>query len=362
MNEKERQKFLKTISETSGISGNEKDVAKFFESQVKDYADKIEYDNLGSVLAYAKGEEGQPTVLLTGHMDEVGFLVHRIEDSGLIRIHPVGGWWGHVILAEVVKVKTRDGKEYFGVTGAQPPHGMSPEQKNKVMEIKDMYVDMGVTDKKMIEALGIRVGDTVTPYTEYRVLNDGKTLLGKAWDDRIGAAIAIEVLQNLKGVPHKATVVAGGTVQEEVGLRGAKTASYKVHPDIAFALDVTMSYDLPGSPNNPTKLGSGVALSVMDGSVIAHRGLFDFVEKIAKEKGIRYTYDLLTAGGTDSGEMHKQYDGVITMTLSLPCRYFHSHVSLINEDDYLEAVKLMTEVVKAIDKNVLEDLKESKFR
>jgi len=362
MTEKERLKFLKQLSETSGISGNEKEVAQLFASEAKDFSDRIEYDNLGSVIAYAKGVEGEPTVLITGHLDEVGFLINRIEDSGLLRLHPIGGWWGHVLLAELMKVKTRDGKEYFGVTGAQPPHGMTAEQKNKVLEIKDMYLDMGVTDKKMIEALGIRVGDTVTPYTEFRVLNDGKTLLGKAWDDRIGAAVGLEVLKNLKGVPHKANLAVAGTVQEEVGLRGAKTASYHVHPDIAFALDVTMSYDLPGSPNNPTKLGTGVALSVMDGSVIAHRGLFDFVEKVAKEKGIKYTYDLLTAGGTDSGEMHKQFDGIINMTISLPCRYFHSHVSLINEDDYLQAVALMTEIVKAIDKSVVKDLKESKFR
>ena len=122
-----------------------------------------------------------------------------------------------------------------------------------------------------------------------------------------------------------------------------------------------MSYDLPGAPNHPTKLGAGVALSIMDGSVIAHRGLFDFVEKIAKEKGIKYTFDLMTAGGTDSGEIHKQYDGVITMTISIPCRYFHSHVSLINYDDYLEAVKLLTEVVKALDKETLASLKATKY-
>lgn len=362
MDEKTRLKFLQTISETRGISGNEHEVAKFVVAEAKDSADRIEYDNLGSVIAYADGEKGQPTVLITGHMDEIGFLVNRIEDSGLLRIHPVGGWWGHVILAEVMKVRTRDGKEYFGVTGAQPPHGMTPEQKNKVMEIKDMYLDMGVTSKKTIEDLGIRIGDIVTPYTDFRILNDGKTLLGKAWDDRAGLGIAIEVLKNLKSFKHKANYVMAATVQEEVGLRGAKTASFHVHPDIAFATDVTMSYDLPGCPDLPTKLGSGVALSIMDGSVIAHRGLFDFVEKIAKAKGIKYTYDILPSGGTDSGEIHKQFDGIINMTISLPCRYFHSHVSLINYDDYVAAVELMTEVVKAIDSDVLKDLKESKFR
>ncbi|MFA5421247.1 MAG: M42 family metallopeptidase [Bacilli bacterium] len=362
MTQEERLALLQQMSEVEGVSGREKDAAKLFKSFVSDAADRVEFDNLGSVLAYKEGRAGEPVIMLAGHLDEVGFLVHRIEDSGLIRFHPIGGWWGHVILAQTVHITTSDSKKLFGVVGAQPPHGMSAEQRNKVMEIKDMYIDLGVSSKADVEKLGVRIGDMITPYTPFRVMNDGKTLLGKAWDDRLGAAIAIEVLKNLKGIDHKATVVAAGTVQEEVGLRGARTAAYHVKPDIAIALDVTMSYDLPGAPNHPTKLGAGVALSIMDGSVIAHRGLFDFVEKIAKEKGIKYTFDLMTAGGTDSGEIHKQYDGVITMTLSVPCRYFHSHVSLVHYDDYVEAVKLLTEVVKALDKDTLASLKASKYQ
>lgn len=362
MNEKEKLSFLKEVSEVNGISGNESEVAKLFMKYASPYCDRIEHDQLGCVFAYQDGEKDQPTVMICGHMDEVGFLVARIEESGMLRLHPVGGWWNHVVLAEIMTVKTRDGKEYKGVIGAQPPHGLPPEMRARVLDTKDLYLDMGVKSKDDIEKLGIRVGDTVTPYTEFRVLNDGKILLGKAWDDRIGMAIALEVLERLHKDKHKANYVAVGTVQEEVGLRGARTAAYHVHPDIAFATDVTMSYDLPGSPNNPTKLGAGVALSIMDGSAIAHRGLFDFVEKIAKEKGIKYTYDMLTAGGTDSGEIHKQFDGIINMTISLPCRYFHSHVSLIDIDDYNAAVDLMTEVVKAIDNGALKELKESKYK
>jgi len=362
MTKEERLNFLKEMSEVEGVSGRERDVAKLFKEYVGDAADRVEHDNLGSVICYQDGKKGEPTILLAGHIDEVGFLVHRVEDSGLIRFHPIGGWWGHVILAQTVRITTSEGKKLFGVVGAQPPHGMSAEQRNKVMEIKDMYIDLGVGSKADVEKLGVRVGDMITPYTPFRVLNDGKTLLGKAWDDRLGAAVAIEVLRNLKGVEHKATVVAAGTVQEEVGLRGAKTAAYHVKPDVAFAIDVTMSYDLPGAPNHPTKLGTGVALSIMDGSVIAHRGLFDFVEKIAKEKGIKYTFDLLTAGGTDSGEIHKQYDGVVAMTISIPCRYFHSHVSLIDYGDYVETVNLLTEVVKALDKKTLAAIKETKYQ
>jgi putative aminopeptidase FrvX len=361
MNEKENLILLKKISEVNGISGNEKEVAKLVANELKGTADRIEHDNLGSVIAYLDGDKGEPLVMLAGHMDEVGFVVKSIEDSGLIRLHPIGGWYNHVILAENFIVRTREGKEFFAVTGAQPPHGMSPEQRAKVLDIKDMYLDLGVKDKKMVEDLGIRPGDTVTPYEEFRVMADGKTLLGKAWDDRVGVAIGIEVMKELAKEKHKANLAVAGTVQEEVGLRGARTASHYVKPDIAFALDVTMSHDLPGAPSEPCRLGAGPALSILDGSVIAHRGLFEFVEKVAKDNNIPYTYDLLSAGGTDSGEIHKSGSGVITMTISLACRYFHSHVSMINYDDFTNAVKLMVAVIKAIDKDTLAELKASKY-
>lgn len=358
----ERLDLLKRLSEVTGVSGDEHRVAKLVKGELDPVADRIEFDNLGSLIAFLDGENGQPTVSFSAHMDEVGFLVGRIEKNGYIRLHPVGGWWGHVVLAHEWTVITRDGREYIGVTGAQPPHGMPAEARNKVMEIKDMYLDLGVKDKEAVEALGIRVGDPIVPLQTFRVLNDGESLLGKAWDDRVSVAVGIEVMKRLKKEGHKANVAFVASVQEEVGLRGAKTSTNLVKPDIAFAIDVTMSYDLPGSPDSPTKLGAGVALSVMDGSVIAHRGFFDFVEKVAKEKGIRYTYDLLTAGGTDSGEIHKSGNGVINMTVSLPCRYFHSHVSIVNRKDVDETINLLVEVVKALDKETLAQLKATKYQ
>ncbi|MEG0033988.1 MAG: M42 family metallopeptidase [Bacilli bacterium] len=358
---KKEYQLLKEISEIQGISGDEKEVSQLIARELKSEKTIIKHDNLGSTIVYQNGDPEQPTILFTAHMDEIGWMISEVLECGMLRITPIGGWWNHVVLAQQMIVKTRLGKKYFGVIGAQPPHGMSAEMRNKVLETSALYLDMGVTDKKMIEELGIQIGDTVTPYQEFRVLNDGVTLLGKAWDDRICVAVGIEALKQLENIDHAANVVFAGSVQEEVGCRGAKTCSYFVKPDIAIALDVTMSYDLPGSPSLPTKLGAGIALSLKDGSVIAHRGLFDFVEEIAKKHNIKYTYDMLSAGGTDSGEMHKQFDGVINMTLSIPCRYFHSHVSLINYNDYLEAVKLVVEISKAINKETIEKLKASKF-
>ena len=354
---KKEYKLLKKVSEVQGISGDEKEVAMLIKDELKDIA-TFEYDNLGSTIAYLNKESDQPKVLLTAHMDEVGFIVSSITPEGFIKMSPIGGWWNHVILAELMVLKTREGKKYFGVVGAQPPHGMPAEARSKVMDLNNIYLDLGIKDKKMAEKLGIRMGDTITPYQEFRVLNDGVSLLGKAWDDRIAVAVGIEVLRR----NSNANAIFAGTVQEEVGLRGAKTASYHVKPDVAFAIDVTMSHDLPGSDRGmDTKLGAGVALSVKDGSVIAHRGLFDFVEEIAKKHGIKYTYDMLQAGGTDSGEMHKQFNGIINMTISLPCRYFHSHVSIINYNDYEATINLMVEVIESINAEVVAKLKASKY-
>lgn len=360
---KEELKLLKAVSEVNGISGDESEVSQLIQKELEGFATKFEYDNLGSTIAYLEKDKSLPTVLFTAHMDEVGFMVSEILPNGMVRMTPIGGWWNHVVLAKEMILKTRKGKKLFGVTGAQPPHGMPAEMRNKVLETKSLYLDLGVKDDKELIKLGVQLGDTITPYQEFRVLNDGVSLLGKAWDDRICVAVGIEALKRLSKEENlQMNVAFAGTVQEEVGCRGARTASYHVKPDVAFALDVTMSYDLPGSPALPTKLGAGIALSLKDGSVIAHRGLFDFVENIAKENEIMYTYDMLAAGGTDSGEIHKQFDGVVNMTLSLPCRYFHSHTSIINYNDFEQAVSLVVEVVKKLNAEKIQEIKETKFR
>lgn len=355
------EKLLKTLSELEGISGFENEVAHFIKDEITPNVDKIEFDNLGSLIGYKYSNNDQPLVMLCAHMDEIGFIVKHIEESGLIRIHNIGGWYNHVILNQLYVIKTKQNKKYFAISGAQPPHGMSAEQRSKVLELKDIYLDLGVKNKEAVKELGIEVGDSITPYQQYRVLNDGKTLLGKAWDDRIGCAVIINVLERLKKEKLDCNVAAAFSVQEEVGLRGAQTAANKIKPDIAFAIDVTLSCDLPSAPAGDTKLGNGIGLSIMDGSVIAHRGLFNFVQNIAKTSGIKYTADLLTAGGTDSGKIHISNDGVITMTLSIPCRYFHSHVSLINYDDFVATCDLVYAILKAINKDTLKQLQASKY-
>ena len=354
MNNQKRLAMLKELTEVEAISGHERNAAKVFKKYAAPFADEISYDNLGSIIALKKGSS-KLKLMLAGHLDEVGFLVAKIENDGFLRLHPIGGWWTHVLLAHKLAVHTQNGKRYVGVVGSTAPHGMSAEQKAKVMDIKQVHLDLGVSSKDEILKLGIRPGDMVVPVAEMFQLPNPKMLAAKAFDNRIGCAVTIEVLEQLKGVKHKANVYAVGTVQEEVGLRGAKTSAYKINPDIAIAIDVTLAGDIPGAGAN-AKLGDGVAISFADSSVIGSKALINELEVIAKTEKIKFSYDMLTAGGTDSGEIHKTHDGVLNCTLSIPSRYIHSHYSIIHQDDYEATVKLIVALIKRLDEKMVQAL------
>lgn len=359
MERKERIKFVKEFCEVDGISGHEKNASRVMKKWVEGYCDSIDYDTLGSIIAKKEGT-GDVKIMIAGHIDEIGFIVKKIEESGYIRLHPIGGWWGHVVMGQRFHVHTRSGKKYLGVVGSTAPHGMPAEARNKVRDIADLYLDIGVDNKKEAEELGIVLGDPIVPVSEFAELANPKYWLCKAFDDRIGAAVGVEVLRNLRDCEHPNVVYAVGTVQEEVGLRGARTATYKVKPDIAFALDVTVAQDVPGTPGGEAKCGKGISISYADGSVIGHYGLIQVLEEICKEKEIPFTHDILIAGGTDSGEIHKAFDGVVNCTLSIPSRYIHSNNSLIHETDYVAAIDLLTEFCKRCDRKMLDELKASK--
>lgn len=349
-------KFLEEITMAKGISGFEKEATRVMKKYLEECTDEIFYDNLGSIVGLKKGK-GDLKVAIAGHIDEIGFVVKEIDKSGYIKVHPVGGWMGQNIPAHTCTITTRDGKEIIGVFGSIPPHGKGPEARNKVTAPGDSFLDIGVASKEEALALGIHIGDPICPRSEFTTLANPKYLMAKAWDDRVGAAIATDVLRALKDEETEANIYACGTVQEEVGLRGAKTVGQMIQPDVAFAVDVCFSKDLPEGENGDVKLGCGVTLGVMDGSVIAHTGLLKEMEKICEELNIHYVHDVLPFGGTDSGEMHKVGSGIINMTLSIPSRYMHSHRTIIHEDDYDATVKVLTEFCKRLTPELLETIK-----
>ncbi|UZW67304.1 M42 family metallopeptidase [Priestia flexa] len=346
----ETLQMLKDLTDAKGIPGNEREPREVMKKYIESYADSISTDGLGSLIAKKVGDEKVPKIMVAGHLDEVGFMVTQIDDKGFIRFQTVGGWWSQVMLAQRVTIVTRKG-DITGVIGSKPPHILPAEVRKKTVEIKDMFIDIGASSREEAMEWGVKPGDQIVPYFEFTVMNNEKMLLAKAWDNRIGCAIAIDVLKNLKGQEHPNVVYGVGTAQEEVGLRGAKTSANLIQPDIAFGVDVGIAGDTPGVSEKEaaSKMGDGPQIILYDASMVSHKGLRDFVTDVADEMNIPYQFDALSGGGTDSGAIHISANGVPALSITIATRYIHSHAAMLHRDDYENAVKLITEVIKKLD-------------
>ena len=349
--------MFKELTEAKGISGNEKEAREVMKKYISPYATEVFTDNLGSLIAKKVGQEDGPKVMVAGHLDEIGLMVTRIDNNGFLYFQTIGGWWSQVMLAQRVTVCTEKG-DLVGVIGSKPPHIMPAAARTKPYEIKDMFIDIGATSKEEAESFGVRPGDSVVPYFEFQPMKNEKLLLAKAWDNRIGCAIAIEVLKQLEDVDHPNIVYGVGTVQEEVGLRGAKTSTHMIEPDIGFAVDTGIAGDTPGisATDADSKIGEGPQIIIYDASMVSHKGLRDFVLKTAEDNEIPYQYASIAAGGTDSGSIHLTANGVPALSIGIATRYIHSHAGIIHEDDFDHAVKLIVEVIKQLDKDTVHEI------
>lgn len=347
--------MFKDLTDANGIAGNERAPREVMKKYIAPYADTVETDNLGSVIAKKVGDENGPKIVVAGHLDEVGFMVTQIDDKGFIKFQTVGGWWSQVMLAQRVTITTRKGDKVIGVIGSKPPHILPADVRNKVVDIKDMFIDIGAASKDEVLEWGVRPGDMVTPYFEFNVMKNDKYLLAKAWDNRIGCAIAIDVMKALQNEKHPNILYSVGNVQEEVGLRGAKTATHKIQPDIGFAVDVGVAGDTPGvtAKESTSKMGAGPQIVVYDASMVSHRGLREFVLDVADEHNIPYQFEAMAGGGTDAGSIHVTANGVPALSIGIATRYIHSHAGILHRDDYDNAVKLMVEVIKKLDRDAV---------
>jgi len=343
------QKLLKELTEITGISGREDKVAKYIAGKMRPFS-KISYDRLGSVICEKKGTSKSPRVMIAGHMDEVGFFVKQITSEGFIKFSPVGGWWPHVILGQRVVIESKKGP-VVGVVGSKAPHELEPEERRKLMQIKDMFIDVGGTrDYDVAKKMGIQPGDAVVPWGPFQVMSNPEVYMAKAWDDRVGCAIFMETIRRLHKTRHPNTVFGVGTVQEEVGLRGATTSAAVVDPDVGFAVEVSIAHDTPGYGTEESQaLGNGVAIVVYDGSMIPNRNLVDLAVETAKKKKIPYHFAALERGGTDSGRIHMNKGGVPSIVFGVGTRYIHSHIGVLHREDFDNTVKLMTEMAKVLD-------------
>lgn len=353
-----------------GPSGFEAEVTRLMKAYAARYCDRVFNDGLGNTMFEKVGEKDGPTVLLAGHVDECGFIITGINPQGYLSFSQLGGWFDQVLLGHRVVVHTRKGR-LRGVIACKPPHLMEPEEAKKVVTKDKMFIDIGACNKEEAQAMGVRLGDAVTPDSnifavEKTSFKDGKSIgkrrvmFGKAFDDRLGAFAIVEVLKTLdrRGIKHPNRLVAAATVQEEVGLRGAKTVAASAHPDVAIVLDVDIAGDVPGIDplQAPVRMGEGVSITVYDGTMIPNQPLKELAISICEKKKIPHQLGYVLRGGSDGGTIHTSLTGVPTIVIGVPTRHIHSHVGLFDTADLEACMKLLVELVKALDRRTVGSL------
>lgn len=350
--------MFRDLTEAPGAPGREAVIRDVMRSYIAPFADEIDHDGLGSLIAKKQGPTGGPRVVIAAHLDEVGFMVTQITEDGFIKFRTLGGWWAQVMLAQRVQVQTRNGL-IEGVIGSVPPHLLTLEQRRKMVEIDDMFIDVGASSRAEAEDYGIRPGDAILPVMPFTVMKNPKLLMAKAWDNRLGCAVVIDVMKQLQESEHPNTVYGVATVMEEVGRRGGKTAGQYLQPDIAFSIDVGIAADTPGTGKvqMPTKMGAGPEICLYDAAMIAHSGLRDFVLAVAEEEKIPYQLTTVPGGATDAASLHLVGNGVPSLALSVPARYIHSHASIIHHDDYENLVKLVVALMRRLDRRQVDSLR-----
>ena len=337
--------LLKTITELPGGSGDEGMVRKF----IKERLNKIshaETDGMGNI--YASIGQG-PRVLAVGHMDEIGFKVASINMDGSINVHNAGFVFPWGMLSQIYNVFTSKGiiKGVISLNPNQKEGG----PKSEFPRVEDLKLYVGAHSKEEVEALGIEVGNSVI-YEPHFVELENDELLTKAWDNRIGCALSIRALEDLASKDLKITYIGGGTVQEEVGCRGAKALVKHINPDIAFSLDTA-----PASDEDGSILGKGPQLFVMDSGTLANKKLLEFAKKVAKDNNIPYQLSLIRRGSTDASSFQNETDGIPVLAISVPVKYIHTPVSIISHEDYLNTLKLFEAILLALNEEEVNKIK-----
>lgn len=330
--------LLKELCETPGIPGREERLRAIVRRELSGLADEIRVDALGNLIA-VKRNPGAPKLMIAAHMDEIGFVVSHIDkEKGWLRLVPLGGHDPRNMISQRVLVSTANG-DLPGILfpGLKPPHIASDEDRKRQPSISDFFVDLGLPGSVVREK--VEIGDMVTLLRDF--IRVGDCYSSKALDDRLAIYIMIEALRRAQTSGFEVYAVA--TVQEEIGLRGALTSGYGVHPDVAIALDVTLAVDVPGVPEHEhvTKLGNGAAIKIMDSSAISHPKLVAYLRSLANNHQIKWQHEILPRGGTDAGAIQKVHAGVAVGTISIPTRYIHSSVEMVHQDDVEASIALL---------------------
>ncbi len=351
----ELQDLLERLSNAHGASRYEGNVRQIIEEEVKPYVDEVKTDKMGNLIATKRG--GAPAVMLAAHMDEIGLMIKYIDDKGFVYFTKSGGWFDQTLLNQRMIVHTEMGKLY-GVIGSKPPHVMKEEDKNKPIKAEDMFIDVGATSKEDAGKMGVKIGTPLTLDTEFKPLGNDR-VTGKAFDNRAGCAMLIWGLREMKDV--KATVYAVFTVQEEVGLKGAKTSAFGLNPDVALATDVSYTGDHPGieKKQSAIEIGKGPSITVSDAEgrgIIVPEIVLRWLKEAAESNNIPYQLEVGAGGTTDASAIHLTRDGIPSGVISPPTRYIHSPVSVLSMSDLENSAKLVAKAVGIVDRFFLRNL------
>ena len=339
--------LLSDICQTPGAPGFEQRIRNAVIEQIRPYSDDVYIDAMGSVVAVKKGKSSKK-LMVAAHMDEISFITTHIDDDGFVRFHPLGGFDPKTLTAQ--RVIVHGTQDVLGVMGTKPIHVMKPEERKKMPEIVDFFIDTGMA-KEEVEKV-ISIGDPIT--RERSLIEMGQCVNSKSLDNRVSVYILIEAFRELVETDISCDVYGVFTVQEEVGLRGAIAAASGINPDYSLVLDVTMAYDLPNAlPHEKvTLLGEGAAIKIMDGSTICDYRMVRFIRELAEKNKIPYQMEILPAGGTDAAGMQRYAKGgSITGGISIPTRYLHQVIEMASKEDIRHVIDLLKQCMIHTDQN-----------
>ncbi|MCF2625213.1 M20/M25/M40 family metallo-hydrolase [Fusobacterium perfoetens] len=351
--------LIKKLSNANGVSGFEDEVTELAKEIIgKDYPvyeDKIRNLYINNI---EKNERTKPVVMLDAHSDEVGFMVQSIEPNGLLKFISLGGWSNQQIPAHKVRILNKEGNYVEGIISSIPPHFTSKADAGKVTDMKDMFIDVGTTSyDETVNNFKIGVGAPVIPDVECTYNENSRMFLGKAFDDRVGCAVILDVMKELKGKELSVSLTGVLSSQEEEGCRGALVAAQKVMPDLAIVLEGPPADDnFRNEYRSQGALRKGAQVRHIDPTMIANPRLIRFIQKIAEENNIKIQETVRESGGTNASKIHLENGGIPTVVIGIPVRYTHSHYGFISYDDYIETVKLVKAIAENITKDIIESL------
>ncbi|MSQ14788.1 MAG: M42 family peptidase [Dehalococcoidia bacterium] len=353
------ERLLEELTNAYGPPGFEGPVRAIMQRELAPLSDEMETDGMGSLIARLNGDANGPKIMMAAHMDELGLMVKYVTPEGYLKFLPLGGWLDQALINQRWAVITQKGVVY-GVTGIKTVHAMTPESRGQVFKRDDMFIDVGAESRQDAEErLGIRPGDPVAPDSRFIQLAGGKLYLAKAWDDRVGLGVMVEVMRALKTGSSPNRVFCVSTVQEEIGLRGAHTSSYKVEPDIGINLESGVAGDYPGiSPDEAQeRVGKGPSIFLHDSSMLPNLKLRDLFMDVALEMQIPVQFNVLSGYGEDGAEMQRTHGGSPAINIGVPTRYLHSHNGIISREDFDHTVRLLTAVIRRLGQETVRRLK-----